>query len=137
MAASAFPPCAEAASCFSVGAMTDPDTIGRMKDDPDSSPPEDQPEAVRNDDRRAKHPDHLLLWTIEDVAAMCGISRSTAYRMRKDQSWPSHRFGTELRFAEADVEAIQAMNHQAPPTATAEPRRRTPRVGTRANRARS
>ena len=116
-----------------VEAATGPDTICGMTDQPNPTPQEDKPELIKNDDRRAKYPEHLLLWTLEDVAAMCGISRSMAYRMKKDQSWSSHRFGKELRFSEADIKAIQAMNHDA---ATASEVRRTPRTGTRANRAR-
>ncbi|WP_374208293.1 helix-turn-helix domain-containing protein [Microbacterium sp. Bi128] len=73
-----------------------------------------------------------MLWTLEDVAAMCGISRSTAYRHLKENSWPHCRIGTELRFSVADIEAIQALNVVVP-TALVE-RRRTPRVGIRANR---
>lgn len=70
------------------------------------------------------------LKTIGDVADLFQISRSTAYRLKKQDNWPHHRFGTEIRFSEADVEAIQAKYAQTP---APEPRR-APRVGTRANR---
>lgn len=33
---------------------------------------------------------------LAEVAALFQISRSTAYRLKKDQGWPSHRFGTEI-----------------------------------------
>ena len=66
---------------------------------------------------------------IHEVAALFRISRSTAFRMMKAQSWPRHKFGTEIRFSREDVEAIRAMNHQAPP-----PPKVTPNVGIRANR---
>jgi excisionase family DNA binding protein len=100
-----------------------------------SAPQEDQPELAKNDDRRAKYPERLLLWTIEDVAAICGISRSTAYRHLKEKLWPHHRIGTDLKFSEADIEAIQAMYRQndSPPVKQA----RNTRIGTEASRRRS
>jgi len=69
------------------------------------------------------------LKTIGEVAELFKISRSTAYRMKKADSWPHHRFGTEIRFSEADIAAIQAKYAKTPT-----PDRRTPRIGTRANR---
>ena len=69
------------------------------------------------------------LITITELAALFQISRSTAYRMKKEQRWPHVRFGTEIRFTAEDVEAIKALNHQAPP-----PPKTRPSVGTRANR---
>ena len=66
---------------------------------------------------------------IGEVARLFGISRSTAYRLKKQDDWPHHRFGTEIRFSEDDIETIRAKYAQTPP----EPRR-APRVGTRANR---
>jgi excisionase family DNA binding protein len=66
---------------------------------------------------------------IGEVARLFGISRSTAYRLNKQDNWPNHRFGTELRFSAEDIEAIRMKYQQTPP----EPRR-APRVGTRANR---
>jgi len=69
------------------------------------------------------------LITIGELAELFQISRSTAYRLKKSQNWPCHRFGTEIRFSPENIEAIKALNAQAPP----EPRR-APRVGTRANR---
>jgi excisionase family DNA binding protein len=66
---------------------------------------------------------------IGEVARLFGISRSTAYRLKKADSWPHHRLGTEIRFSAEDIEAIRAKYQQAGP----EPRR-APRVGTRANR---
>ena len=69
------------------------------------------------------------LLTITELAELFKISRSTAYRMKKEQSWPHIRFGTEIRFSPEDVATIQAKYAQAP----TEPRR-TPRIGTRATR---
>jgi excisionase family DNA binding protein len=69
------------------------------------------------------------LKTIGEVAELFKISRSTAYRLKKADSWPHHRFGTEIRFSDEDIEAIRAKYQQAPP----EPRR-APKVGTRSNR---
>lgn len=66
---------------------------------------------------------------IDEVARLLGISRSTAFRYKKADNWPCYRIGTELRFSAEDIEAIRAKYQQTPP----EPRR-TPRVGTRANR---
>ncbi|MFE4229174.1 helix-turn-helix domain-containing protein [Arthrobacter sp. NPDC056886] len=67
--------------------------------------------------------------TIDEIAVMFRISRSTAYRFKKRDNWPSHRFGTEIRFSPEDVAAIQAKYAQTPA-----PERRTPRIGTRANK---
>jgi len=69
------------------------------------------------------------LKTIGEVAELFKISRSTAYRLKKQDSWPSHRFGTEIRFSESDIAAIQAKYAQTPA-----PDRRAPRIGTRANK---
>jgi len=69
------------------------------------------------------------LKTIGEVAALFNISRSTAYRLKKSDSWPCHLFGTEIRFSAEDVAAIQAKYAQTPA-----PDRRAPRIGTRANK---
>jgi len=69
------------------------------------------------------------LLTIGELADLFQISRSTAYRLKKSQAWPHIRFGTEIRFSQENVEAIKALNTQTP----TEPRR-TPRIGTRANK---
>jgi len=67
--------------------------------------------------------------TIGEIAVMFKISRSTAYRFKKRDSWPCHLFGTEIRFSPEDVATIQAKYAQTPA-----PDRRAPRIGTRANR---
>jgi len=69
------------------------------------------------------------LITIGELAELFKISRSTAYRMKKEQSWPNIRFGTEIRFSQENLEAIKALNAQTPA-----PDRRAPRIGTRANK---
>jgi len=69
------------------------------------------------------------LITIGELAELFKISRSTAYRMKKEQRWPHIRFGTEIRFSQENLEAIKALNAQTPA-----PDRRTPRIGTRANK---
>ena len=66
---------------------------------------------------------------IGQVAQIFGISRSQAYRMNKAQQWPHHRFGTEIRFSEEDIQAIAALNKQEPPA-----KKVVPNVGTRARR---
>jgi hypothetical protein len=71
------------------------------------------------------------LKTMTDIAEMFGISRSTAFRLKRQQSWPCVRFGTEIRFTDEDVAAIIQINHQAPP-----PPKVVPNVGTRAARRR-
>jgi predicted DNA-binding transcriptional regulator AlpA len=60
---------------------------------------------------------------------MFQVSRSTIYRLMKEESWPHVLFGTEVRFTPEDVAAITAMHHKEP----AQPRK-APRVGTRAAR---
>jgi len=67
--------------------------------------------------------------TISEIAALLQVSRSTAFRMKKKDSWPHVRIGTEIRFTAADYEAIVSIYHQAPP-----PPKTVPKVGTRANR---
>ena len=69
------------------------------------------------------------LLTITELAELFKISRSTAYRMKKEQRWPHIRFGTEIRFSQENLEAIKALNAQTPT-----PDRRAPRIGTRANK---
>jgi hypothetical protein len=66
---------------------------------------------------------------ILEVARLLDISRSTAYRLKKADSWPHYLIGTEIKFSAENIEAIRAKYQQTPP----EPRR-APRVGTRANR---
>lgn len=66
---------------------------------------------------------------IDEVARIFGISRSTAFRLKKAQHWPCHLFGTEIRFSAADIEAIAAMHSKTPP-----PPKTVPKVGTRARR---
>lgn len=66
---------------------------------------------------------------IQEVADLFRISRSTAFRMMKEQGWPRHKFGTEIRFSAEDVAAIRAMNREVPPVPKV-----APTVGTRANR---
>ncbi len=69
------------------------------------------------------------LLTIGQVAEMFQISRSTAYKLKKQQAWPHILFGTEIRFSAEDVEAIKALNKKTPP-----PAKVVPNVGTRARR---
>ena len=68
------------------------------------------------------------LLTIGEVAALFKISRSSAYRLKKQDNWPCHRFGTELRFSPEDIATIQAKYAQTPTE------RRTPNIGKRANK---
>lgn len=69
------------------------------------------------------------LMTIGEIAALLQVSRSTAFRMKKKDSWPHVRIGTEIRFTTDDYEAIVAMYHKTPSAPKV-----VPRVGTRANR---
>lgn len=72
-----------------------------------------------------------MLYTIEQLAALFQISRSTAYRLKKRDNWPHHQFGErELRFSTEDIQTIQAMYHKQPPT---EPKP-APRIGTKHKR---
>lgn len=69
------------------------------------------------------------LLTMGELAAHFKLTRSTAYRLCKEQQWPHHNFGREIRFSVENIKAIEEITFTKPP----EPRR-TPRVGTRANR---
>uniref|UniRef100_UPI003F4908A1 helix-turn-helix domain-containing protein n=1 Tax=Arthrobacter silvisoli TaxID=2291022 RepID=UPI003F4908A1 len=72
-------------------------------------------------------------YTIEELAATFKISRSAVYRLRKEQNWPHHRFGHEIRFSTQNVEQIRAMYDKQPPAPPEQPRR-APRIGTRAQK---
>lgn len=72
-------------------------------------------------------------YTIEEVARTFKISRSHAYRLKREQNWPHHRFGHEIRFSAQNIEAIRALNDKQQPTPP-EPVRRKPRIGTRAQK---
>lgn len=82
---------------------------------------------LMTDSPQGDEPQKLL--KIKEVADLFQISRSTAFRMMKAQSWPRHKFGTEIRFSTQDIEAIQAMNREV-----AAPPKTVPNVGIRANR---
>ena len=69
------------------------------------------------------------LMTIGEIATLLQVSRSTAFRMKKKDSWPHVRIGTEIRFTADDYESIVSIYHKTPPAAKV-----VPRVGTRANR---
>jgi excisionase family DNA binding protein len=69
------------------------------------------------------------LITIGELAELFQISRSTAYKLKKQQAWPHILLGTEIRFSQEDVEAIKELNKKTPP-----PAKVIPNVGTRANR---
>lgn len=61
--------------------------------------------------------------TVDEVAALLGISRSAAYRLRRHV--PSYRLpGVGLRFARADIEAWIAAHRRDPAAAIAAPARR-------------
>lgn len=74
------------------------------------------------------------LFTIEEVCQSFGISRSKAYELKRRDRWPSTEFGEKsFRFTAEQVQAITAMYLKQPK----QPTKRTPRVGTRANRSKS
>lgn len=92
-------------------------------------------EPTKDDGRRERFPEHLRLYTLEEVAAICGISTNTAYRMRKAQAWPHLKFGGQMRFSVEDIEAIQALNRQD--VSPAVKKWRNPNIGTDASRRRA
>lgn len=65
---------------------------------------------------------------IGEIAKLLGVSRSTAFRMKKQDNWPHVRIGALIKFSQADYEAIVQIYHQQPTTKT------VPNVGTRAKR---
>jgi len=88
-----------------------------------------------------------IFYTMEEVAATFKISRSHAYRLKREQNWPHHRFGHEIRFSTEDIEAIKAMYRKTPLRDPGEAQRShgerprigvgygpRPRIGTRAQR---
>ena len=69
-------------------------------------------------------------YTIEEVAEAFGISRSKAYELKLRDGWPATEFGRKsFRFSAEQVQAIAAMYVKEP-----QHNKRTPRIGTRANR---
>jgi len=72
-----------------------------------------------------------MLYTLEDLAALFKVSRSTIYRRRKADNWPHLQIGSEFRFTAEDVQKIlEIYRKETPPE---QPRKR-PNVGTRAKR---
>ncbi|BCW47949.1 helix-turn-helix domain-containing protein [Arthrobacter sp. StoSoilB13] len=74
----------------------------------------------------------MLLYTLEDLAALFKVSRSTIYRRRKQDNWPHLQIGSEFRFTPEDVEQIIALYRKETPTK--EQARSRPNVGTKAKR---
>jgi len=68
---------------------------------------------------------------IGEIAELLGVSRSTAFRMKKADNWPHVRLGTLIKFTDNDYQAIVQMYHQEPKQKV------TPTVGTRARKARN
>lgn len=69
--------------------------------------------------------DDPMFYTITEVAELFRITRSHAYRLKKQDNWPHHMFGDSLRFSPEDIQKIQAMyQKQAPP----ETPRKAPRI---------
>lgn len=56
-----------------------------------------------------------MLYTIEEVAALFKITRSHAYRLKKEQQWPHVMLGNSLRFTADDIQQIVAMNRKQQP----------------------
>jgi excisionase family DNA binding protein len=73
----------------------------------------------------------MLLYTLEDLAALFKVSRSTIYRRRKQDNWPHLQIGSEFRFTPEDVEKIIALYRKETP---AKETRSRPNVGTKAKR---
>jgi len=72
------------------------------------------------------------LHTIDEVARILRVSRSTAFRKKKDDNWPCIRVGTTLLFDEENIKQIIDMYRQTPP-----PPKTVPNVGIRAARKRN
>ena len=67
-----------------------------------------------------------MLYTIEEVASLFKITRSHAYRLKKEQVWPHVMLGGSLRFTADDIQQIVAMNRKQQPTT--ETSRKAPRI---------
>lgn len=67
-----------------------------------------------------------VLYTIEELAALFKITRSHAYRLKKEQVWPHVMLGGSLRFTADDIQQIVAMNRKQQPTPEAP--KRAPRI---------
>jgi len=67
-----------------------------------------------------------MLYTLEELAAILKVSRSTIYRLKKRDNWPHHVIGSEIRFSAEDIQTIKAMYHKQP--APPEAPRKAPRI---------
>jgi predicted DNA-binding transcriptional regulator AlpA len=73
-----------------------------------------------------------VMYTLEDLMQIFQVSRSTLYSLIRDENWPHSKYGTQLRFEEADLDAIKAMHRQRP--AEKPLRARSTRIGTERSR---
>jgi len=69
------------------------------------------------------------LLTIDDIAEMLIISRSSAYALKKKDAWPHVLVGCRVRFTTEHLEEIVRLYTKQP-----QPAERRPRIGTRATR---
>jgi len=74
-------------------------------------------------------PDPATTYTIDEVAGMLHLTRSTAFRRKKADNWPCIRIGTTLLFDEENIKQIIELYREKPA-----PEKVVPNVGIRARK---
>jgi len=59
-------------------------------------------------DRHARLPLEYLYFTVDDLAEMLVVSTSTVRTLLVKERWPHSKFGVQVRFTLADLDAIRA-----------------------------
>ena len=72
---------------------------------------------------------NVTLYTVDDVAELMGISRSSVYALKKRDSWPHLLIGSKVRFSDENLADILKIYQKQP-----QPAERRPRIGTRARK---
>lgn len=60
--------------------------------------------------RNARLPVEYLYFTVEDVAEMLCVALSTVRTLLRKERWPHSKFGSQVRFTLADLDAIRTMH---------------------------
>ncbi|MEJ1193055.1 helix-turn-helix domain-containing protein [Pseudarthrobacter sp. CCNWLW207] len=60
--------------------------------------------------RNARLPVEYLYFTVDDVAEMLCVAPSTVRTLLRKERWPHSKFGVQVRFTLADLDAIRTMH---------------------------
>ena len=70
-----------------------------------------------------------ILYTVDDLAELMGVSRSQIYSLKRRDSWPHLLIGSKVRFNDENLIDILKLYAKTP----TQPNQR-PRIGTRSKR---